>query len=49
MIDYNKYVPQQIKHISSIQALNQRRARSKKKPKLTSDNKAFLKAIGLLK
>ena len=49
MIDYNKYVPQQVKNISSTRATHHTRPRSKKKIKLTKDNKAFLKAIGLLK
>lgn len=49
MIDYNKYVHQQIQNIGPAQAPNQIRARRKKKIKLTKDNKAFLKVIGLLK
>lgn len=40
---------QQIKNISSTQAPKHIRASSKKKIKLTRENKAFLKAIGLLK
>lgn len=51
MIDYNKYVHHQIKNTSSLQATNQKGTRSKKKTvvKLNKNNKAFLKAIGLLK
>lgn len=49
MIDYNKNVRQELKHISSTPATYHIRPRYKKKIKLTKDNKAFLKAIGLLK
>lgn len=49
MIDYNKYVHQQIGNVSSNKVIKQVRPRSKKKIKLTKDNKEFLKAIGLLK
>lgn len=49
MIDYNKYVHQQIQNISPAQASTPLRARCKKKIKLTKDNKTFLKVIGLLK
>lgn len=49
MINYNKYEHQHTKHVSWNQGINHTRARSKKKIKLTKENKAFLKAIGLLK
>lgn len=49
MIDYNKYEHPQVKNISANLATKKIRARSNKKIKLTDNNKAFLKAIGLLK
>lgn len=49
MIDHNKYVHQETKNTSSTRASFTRRPHYKKKIKLTKDNKAFLKAIGLLK
>lgn len=49
MIDYNKYEQPQVKNISANLATKKIRARSNKKIKLTNNNKAFLKAIGLLK
>lgn len=48
MIDYNKNEPLKIKSISSIRAIHRIRPHTKKK-KLTKENKAFLRAIGLLK
>lgn len=49
MIDYNKYMHQPKKTISLYKAPSHIRTSSKKRIKLTRENKAFLKAIGLLK
>lgn len=47
MIEYNKYITPVTKNISSIRSVG--KETSKKKIKLTKENKNFLKQIGLLK
>lgn len=49
MIDYNKYVPQQSKPDSSAASTFKKTSHCRQKIKLTKENRAFLKSIGLLK
>lgn len=47
MIDHNKYSHSKIKHVSTNRTI--RKETTKRKVKITEENKKFLKLIGLLK